>query len=505
MNNIAHLFFDAAYNFPTHVAIIEGQNKLLYQDFEKQVKQTAGMLKEKGVRKGDRVLIFVPMSVNLYRTVLAVFYLGAVAVFLDEWVSKSRMELCCKIAKCQAFVCGSKVRVLSLFSSELRAIPIKIGVKITAASPILKKAATVELDDAALITFTTGSTGAPKAANRTHGFLYQQFKALLSEINPTPSDVDMPILPIVLLCNLAVGATSVIADFNARKPAKMKAEKVVQQIITHQVNRITASPFFLDHLCAHLSQKGRVMPGLKQVFTGGAPVFPQQVKEYFKVFTSASVHIAFGSTEAEPISVIKGKEVIDGEPHITEKGLCVGTPYVDIQLKIIAVKDQVIETKDDELKELVLKEGDVGEIVVSGKHVLTSYFNDDQALKRNKIFTTSQVWHRTGDSGRIVEGKLYLLGRCKQLIKYKDGYLSPFVYEYFIRNDLGFSCGTVLMIHHVLTLIIEDQSAEEKTISSKLLPYDSVVFLKKIPRDPRHHTKIDYSKLDTLLATLLTL
>ena len=502
MRNIVDLFLTASQAHPNNIAIIEKDNKIDYNTLEKQVKQTAMMFLSKGLRKGDRVLIFVPMSVSLYRIVLAVFYIGAVAVFLDEWVSKSRMEICCRIARCRAFAAGNKIRVLSFLSRELREIPIKIGTKLKPDQRILEEVEVMDLDDTALITFTTGSTGTPKAANRTHGFLNEQFKALLKEINPNPSDIDMPVLPIVLLCNLAVGATSVIADFNPRKPAKMKTSKVIDQIVKNKVNRITASPFFFDQISSFLLPKKGTLSKIEKIFTGGAPVFPEQVKKYQKVFLNATINIAYGSTEAEPVSLIEGKDLLKQEKEIIKKGLCVGKLYSEIELKIIKIVDDVIETKDDNLSEIELKKGDIGEIVVSGNHVLTSYFNNEKALKRNKIFTQNKVWHRTGDSGRLENKKLYLLGRCNQLIKNQNSYLSPFIYEYIISNYLGFSCGTVLKLDNIITLIIESDSKFPKRINNEILKYDSIIYLKKIPRDPRHYSKIDYPKLLLILNTI---
>src|SRR5690606_4325072 len=99
--------------------------------------------------------------------------------------------------------------------------------------------------DAALVTFTTGSTGVPKAALRTHGFLYEQFKALEAEIDAKPADVDMSVLPIILLINLAVGSTSVIADFNPAKPTRMQPRKIANQLRSHRVTRLVASPYLV--------------------------------------------------------------------------------------------------------------------------------------------------------------------------------------------------------------------------------------------------------------------
>ncbi len=86
-DNITSLFLKAANQHPDAVAIIEGVNNITYGQLEMQVKNYAAYLLKKGIKPGDRILVFVPMGINLYKTVLAVCHIGAVAVFLDEWVS----------------------------------------------------------------------------------------------------------------------------------------------------------------------------------------------------------------------------------------------------------------------------------------------------------------------------------------------------------------------------------------------------------------------------------
>jgi len=177
MKNIVEIFLHAAEKYPDRLAVVDKEQSITYAELKIQVEKTAAYFHQKGVQTGDRILVFVPMSVDLYRTVLAIFYLGATAVFLDEWVNKKRLELCCRIADCRGFVGGLKARIFALFSKELRRIPIKLSLTKCSQTSIPVKA--MNPDDAALITFTTGSTGTPKAARRTHEFLKAQFDALL--------------------------------------------------------------------------------------------------------------------------------------------------------------------------------------------------------------------------------------------------------------------------------------------------------------------------------------
>ncbi|NJM17111.1 MAG: AMP-binding protein [Bacteroidales bacterium] len=86
--NIAELFFEAAEKYPHHVAIVDKKRTISYAGLQQEIKETVAYFKQKGIAAGDRVLVFVPMSIDLYRVVLSLFFMGATAVFLDEWVSK---------------------------------------------------------------------------------------------------------------------------------------------------------------------------------------------------------------------------------------------------------------------------------------------------------------------------------------------------------------------------------------------------------------------------------
>lgn len=499
--NITHLFFESAKRYPQHIAIIEKGKTITFSELAREVNETSAYLQEKGIKKGDRVLVFVPMSIDLYRTVLALFNMGSTAVFLDEWVSKKRMEECCKVAACSAFIGIFKARAFAWFSSELRKIPIKLGTGYTHHLPYNIKGETTK-NDTALITFTTGSTGTPKAAKRTHGFLEEQFKALREKIDPQPSDVDMPVLPIVLLINLGAGCTSVIAEFKASKPGSMNAGKIITQINKHQVSRMVASPFFIKQLAGYALSTRQSLPSLKKIFTGGAPVFPNEAALYHQAFPGSKIEIVFGSTEAEPISFIGVEELMKEKEFLLTKGLNVGFPYKKLKLKIIRIKDDPISCEtEDELKQLEVPTGNIGEIIVSGSHVLREYFNNETALKRNKIFVQDDCWHRTGDSGYVDEtGAIYLTGRCNTLIYEKGKIIAPFIYENYFQSIEGVEIATIVKKDRKLIAVIEaNKNADKKMISEQINHavqlVDEIKFLNKIPRDPRHNSKIDYSRL----------
>jgi acyl-CoA synthetase (AMP-forming)/AMP-acid ligase II len=494
--NVVDLFNKAAKKYPDKLAIIDKNEAINFSDLASKVERTAAYFERKGIGQGDRVLVFVPMSIDLYRIVLALFSRGATAVFLDQWVSKKRMELCCEIADCKGFIGVLKSRIFALFSSELRRIPLKLKMK----GMEQKGLGTLDLpsDHPALITFTTGSTGRPKAANRTHGFLNEQFDALLDEIQPKLEDVDMPMLPIVLFMNLGFGCTSVIADLKMTKPHKMQPDTILKQVEENKVNRITASPFVISRLSEHIIENSVKLTGIDKIFTGGAPVFPSRAKVFSKAFPNTDVHIVYGSTEVEPISSLQARELVSREQEMTI-GLPVGKVYHKTKIKIITINEGALpQLSVDDLRDLEVKEGEIGEIIVSGPHVLKNYYNSEDAFRKNKIVVNDTVWHRTGDSGRLIDHTLFLNGRCSQLIHHQDEVISPFIVENQLLEIEGVTMGTLLKLDDQLILVLETDSAE---FSSGLdgVPYDEVIFLDQIPRDPRHNSKIDYAKLRSIL------
>lgn len=465
---------------------------------EEEVKSTAAYFRKMDITEGDRVLVFVPMGIDLYIIVLALFYIGATAVFLDEWVSKKRLVLCCQLADCKGFIGIFKARIIALFSKELRQIQVKLKLKkkLNEAVPIVH----VQPDTAALITFTTGSTGTPKAVRRTHEFLKEQFDALLDEIEPKATDIDMPVLPIVLFVNLGMGCTSIIADFKMTKPESMNVSVIADQIKKGNVNRITASPFFIRKLAEHAIERNTEHPDIEKIFTGGAPVFPTEATLYLKAFPRSRSTIVYGSTEAEPISSINAEELVSRSNEL-DYGLPVGRPFHKARVKIIQIIEEVITPCSEEvLQNLFVKKGQIGEIIVSGPHVLTQYFKNEQAFRQNKIVVGETIWHRTGDSGFMKGDELFLTGRCKQLIRVGNECLSPFIIENQLQAIEGVTMGTLIKVRDQLVLMIQSAlEAEQVEQYVKGIPYDKIKVVTQIPMDPRHNSKIDYEKLNHLL------
>ena len=496
INNIVEILFENAEKYPDKTAIIHKNEKISYFQLAQDIKIYARYFLSKGIKKGDNVLIFVPMSIELYRILSAIFYIGAAAVFVDAWADKNRLEQALTIVPCKAFIGCPKAFILKFVSKKIRDVKINIvsgQIKNIQNKNTKEEIQSAALDTTALITFTTGSTGIPKAAKRTHEFLLEQHYVLKKHLNPKENDVDLTSLPIFVLHNLACGITSVIPDFNPQKPAEIQPKKIINDIKKNNVTTSVGSPVFYEKLA-----KYKEIKGLNKIFTGGAPVFPKTAKLLQEKFKNCDVEIVYGSTEAEPISSISANEFLDYKGDI-RNGLYAGKKIEEIDLKIIKPSDEAVENFEN----MWLKDGEVGEICVEGKHVLKEYYNSEKAQKLNKILYNGKIWHRTGDAGYLdKDGRLFLMGRVKNRIQKNDKEVYVFPIENSLLEIDGIEIGTVLKIKEKIVLAIETKIPKhklEQELKDRNFEFDRLV-ITKIPRDPRHNTKIDYDKLKQILS-----
>lgn len=520
--NIAGILLRQAQERPDAPAIIDmhrGRERMTsFAGLEAASTRGAALLREVGLAGGDTVLVFQPMSTELYIALLALFRLGITAMFLDPSAGLKHIERCCAIRPPQALIASPRAHLLRLFSPSLRRIPRKIcfsrfvpGCIAWNRSGLLQPHLPVTpctADSPALITFTSGSTGLPKAAVRSHGFLLEQHRVLERAIHLSPGAVDLTTLPIFVLANLASGVTSLIPDADLRRPGAIKAEPVLGQIERHRPASLVASPAFLERICDVCEASGGTVPGFRYVFTGGAPVFPDHLERFAAAFPGAEVVSVYGSTEAEPIAHIAGKEltVDDMAAMSSGAGLLAGHPVDGISVRVIVPHWGTPLGPLDKagFSAMCLPCGKGGEVVVSGGHVLKGYLNG-AGDEETKFSVNGGIWHRTGDSGYFDEaGRLWLLGRSGAVIVDDRGTLYPFAVECAARRIPGVARGALISRKGRRVLFVQPRKGihlDSSVVRDELAwaQLDEVRELKEIPLDKRHNAKVDYGALERVV------
>ncbi len=334
----------------------------------------------------------------------------------------------------------------------------------------------------ALITYTTGSTGRPKAVARTHGLLDAQHRALQGHMKLRASDVDLATLPIFALNSLAAGATVAIADCDLRRPGAADPTRILDQIARHGVTTISGSPAFFARIVEGLEARESVLPQIRAVWTGGARVSAALAQRLCAVFPEATVEIVYGSTEAEPIATIDcradSQALTDGEAD--GRGALVGLPVPEITVRV--VRSGTLEEAED-----------IGEIIVTGAHVNPAYWEDPEADAANKIRDGERVWHRTGDTGRRDStGRIWLVGRTGDVV---DG-LHPFPVEAAAERVQGIRRAALIDFGGALLCVEGDGDLDAVRIAAGVARVRRVA---NIPVDRRHNAKVDRTALRGLL------
>jgi olefin beta-lactone synthetase len=342
----------------------------------------------------------------------------------------------------------------------------------------------------------------PKGANRTHGFLSEQFEVLIRHLGIKSSNIDLTALPVFVFCNLGAGATSVLPRFNPAKPTDFDPKVILGQTRDNNINTSVGSPAFYEKLADYLIEKNEQV-SLKSIYTGGAPVFKPLAKKLKNAFPGTEIEIVYGCTEAEPISSIKLDDFLKTDSSL---GIAVGHTDPSIEVRILKAFDgEVIIEDGKSLQDYLAGPGEVGEIIVSGPHVLKSYLGNIDAWRENKVMDGDTIWHRTGDAGMIdSSGRICLHGRIKNVIHTGKGDVYSLPYEQTLMDIDGVSFASVMEVEGRVFVAVEpaaDRSGPEaeaildtaNAIVAGLSPH-RVFILNRIPRDPRHCSKVDFAE-----------
>jgi len=500
------------------------------------VRKTAKGLENLGIRKGDRLLVFLPMTPPLYIAMFALEHIGAVPVFLDGWARRDELGVSAEIALPKGVISFSQAFALMEQTEILRNLPVRIAYSADVPGTVRlesllqtseeRETEPVAQEDSALITFTTGSSGRPKGANRTHRFLAAQHYALRNHLSYTAHDTDLPVFPIFSLNNIASGVRTVLPAINLAQPATSDAATLIEQFQSESVTCTTLSPWLFREMGTYCEQHGIALIQIRRLVTGGAPISRDELRTMQKVAPNAEILVLYGSTEVEPIAHISAKELLafpslaESDPELVDAGVNVGSIDSGLQARFLKIGEIPASlSKNSDWKNLETQSGDVGELVVSGEHVCRSYFQDAEATQRAKIIDSNgEAWHRTGDLGYLDKtGNLWLVGRVHNVILHSAGYQYPVRAEMVLRKlsfvekaaFLGMpqnggyeACWCVLQLKSDAPDAEICRSEASRILSKNRILYDRIVFVPDIPMDARHHSKVQYKELKEMLLQL---
>ncbi|AZQ44923.1 AMP-binding protein [Nonlabens ponticola] len=466
MPNLLATFFDLAVKHAQKTAIIWPNPAILeltYGQLADRVISFESYFNSLGTVKNSLALPMSSISNKNLHVILASLHQGVALTSLPRQSSKWHLL---------SFIWNHKIRYLILDSNNflIRVLCNSLGIQMLQGIALSKnrffKLKVLDGDTLALISHTSGSTDVSKPIQRTHQDLINQHEAILKIFYPQDDEIDLPLFPNLLLHNLNAGVTTVVPDIPDWKLENLEPERILKQIMRHGVTRLTGNVFYFTHLldCIEKSSDGEFdVSTVRMIGIGGSPVPNKLLDRVSIAFQYAQLYVIYGSTEAEPIAVKEYNASLD--PLL---GYCVGTIHPDIELEII--EDDAVKNGDGDI---------IGEIVVSGKHVI------------------SKSSYHTGDYGYLLNNELYLVARKDNAMTY-GGYYA-YQIEHYLLSKLEISQVGVIIYPNKASIHFSGFASSNRVIDclTKIIDIQSILVEKHpfLPVDARHLSKIRYNDL----------
>ena len=436
---------------------------LTFDQLTRQVNTGRQQLIRQGIRPGDVCLLAVPVSPPAIVALLALLAEGGVVVLPPADRQLRGLNRLRRTGQLRAIVTSQrpplKVRALGLlFGVRL----VRLASQTTASVPSASRSAPET--QAALITFSSGSTGHPRPIYRSHAVLTAQHRALLHHFPAKPGSLDFPLFPNVLLHNLAAGIGTVLPDMSGFKVAQVQPEKIIAQLRQAAVRTLTGNVFYFTRLLTYAEARLITLPTVEAVGVGGSPVPENLLKRLRILFPVAKVYVIYGSSEAEPIAVRTFNDPLD-----PLRGYAVGPIHPGLAWKL-APTNRLSSEK-------------IGELLVSGPHV---------------ALPDGQTWFATGDIG-YVEGRELVLTARRGNETVVDG-KQHYQLEHYLQHQPGVEKAAALARDNAFDIIFEGSAsvaAVQKALEQVFdLKYVSTVRqISRLPTDARHQSKILYRTL----------
>lgn len=416
-HNVAVLLREAATRRSGEPAVIAADGHVIWS-FERLAEtaaRVAGGLAEAGVEVGDRVLVLVPDVARRYAVVAGILWAGGAVVVPAGSVSPLAALAAAASLDPRAVVFGPLIGPAIIGHGALRRIPVRVvtGGPWQPGSISLRtlehswpiEPRLVPGDSPALVSFTTGSTGAPRPVVRSHDVLLAQHDALRDLRMLSDCDRDLAGLPLLVLHNLAAGVTSILPPPD--HGTSQFGSKVLGALVASRATSAAGFPHLFD--AAVRSGTPCLLRDVRAIHVGGDRVAPELLRALRRLAPAAGVTVVYGSTEVEPIAAIGASDYLDAlAASDPVAGICAGRVVAGIALRV-APNDRLTRAGSAGARpeEVEARDHSVpmtgGPILVCGSRAAGT--------------SGPNGWVATGDTGWVDdEDRLWLLGRTDNTV-----------------------------------------------------------------------------------------
>jgi fatty-acyl-CoA synthase len=382
---------------PHRPALVEGERTLTYAELADRVARLARVLADRGIRPGDRVAYLGVNAISVFETYFATWLLGAIAAPLNYRLAAAEIRYMLEDSGAALLVHSADTD--ALVSATGPAVPaLEVGPDyedaVAAADPLADPPA-VTLDDPAILLYTSGTTGRPKAAVLTHGNLTWNTVNQLAHVDVLSTDRALCISPLFHCVGLGQVTLPTLFKGGCVEPlASFDAGAVLARIGEAGVTSFSAVPTMLQMMVEHPGWETAKLDTLHTVLYGGSAVQERVARAWLD--RGVQVQQGYGMTEASPgvYMVPRGGDA--------NRPVSVGVPHFATEVAMLRDGERVPVGPEP------------AELLVRGPHVFAGYWNrpDESAA----AFVDGE-WFRTGDVLRVApDGWADVVDRVKDVI-----------------------------------------------------------------------------------------
>ncbi len=393
------------------IAFWEADNQYTYGQFLQKVQRSAGILKNMGLKHGDRFAIIAPNRFDTATLVSAGYWSGTVPVPLNFRLAPPEIHYMledCK-AKC-LFIDDNFADLLNHDALKFwtdTAVFFGSNKENRSYDTMLEKADKVPAfrcnpDEDAIILYTGGTTGRSKGVRLSHRNVISDALQCAPVLGPSCDDIYLHAAPMFHSADLLGMVWFLFGAGHVYMPSFSPAG-LLEIIERHSITFTMLPPTMIIMALQVPSFDRYNLSSLRGLIYGASPMAAEWIKKTIDSFPGVELYQGYGLTETSPLLTILSwhahREALEANNH--ERLKSCGRPVPGVELRIVNDNDKEVHP------------GNPGEVVTRAANIMRGYLN----LEDDTIEVLRNGWFHTGDVGKIdADGFLYLLDRKKDMV-----------------------------------------------------------------------------------------
>jgi len=368
--------------------LVLGEERLTFGEFAARVQRLTGLLRGRGVGRGDRVVLYLARKTRYLTAYMAAMAAGAIPVHLYPERPTSYVDFAVTHTGAGLVITDQEQLDWSSFPHPLLQVP-------DLSDATLPQVPPGPFSDAAYMMFTSGTTGQPKAVVTTQQNVLFVTRTLIRMAGITENDREVIVMPLGSTgglghfhSNLVLGNRMILMPYFFGSMSAADLEHVLETIAAQEITGFLATPGLLGRFATQHRESFREKArNLRYVLSNVCPIRPALVRDLMDLLPNTRFHTYYGLTEASR-SVY---QCYNDEPaHVS----AAGRPAPGVSIRI--------DQPDG---------AGVGEVLIRGGNVMAGYWG------RGRDGFDDDGWFHSGDLGSIdADGFLFIKGRVRDNI-----------------------------------------------------------------------------------------